>query len=38
MEGIAVHRAPDGENVITLVSDDNFSGFQRSLIMQFTLP
>ena len=38
MEGIAVHRAPDGETVLTLVSDDNFSGFQRSLIMQFTLP
>ena len=38
MEGIAVHRAPNGATVLTLVSDDNFSGFQRSLIMQFTLP
>ena len=38
MEGIAVHRVPDGETVLTLVSDDNFSAFQRSLIMQFTLP
>ena len=38
MEGIAVHRARDGETVMTLMSDDNFSAFQRSLIMQFTLP
>jgi len=38
MEGIAVHRARDGATVMTLMSDDNFSAFQRSLIMQFTLP
>jgi len=38
MEGIAVHRAHDGATVLTLMSDDNFSAFQRTLIMQFTLP
>lgn len=38
MEAIAVHRAHDGETVLTVMSDDNFSAFQRSLIMQFTLP
>lgn len=38
MEAIAVHRARDGETVLTLMSDDNFSPLQRTLIMQFTLP
>ena len=38
MEAIAVHRAQDGATVLTLMSDDNFSAFQRSLIMQFALP
>ncbi len=38
MEGIAVHRARDGATVLTLISDDNFSAFQRTLIMQFALP
>lgn len=38
MEAIAVHRAQSGETVLTLLSDDNFSPFQRTLIMQFTLP
>jgi hypothetical protein len=37
MEGIAVHRNADGETVITLVSDDNFSVIQRNLLLQFTL-
>jgi hypothetical protein len=27
----------DGEVVLTLVSDDNFSLIQRTLLMQFTL-
>jgi hypothetical protein len=36
-EGISAHRAPDGRTVLTLVSDDNFSGFQRTLLMQFAL-
>ncbi len=38
MEAIAVHRDQSSETVLTLMSDDNFSPFQRSLIMQFTLP
>jgi hypothetical protein len=37
MEGIAVHRSPSGETIITLVSDDNFSALQRTLMLQFTL-
>jgi hypothetical protein len=38
MEAIAVHRAASGETVLTLMSDDNFNPFQRTLIMQFVLP
>ena len=38
MEAIAAHRAGSGETVLTLMSDDNFSALQRTLIMQFTLP
>ncbi|HZP09092.1 esterase-like activity of phytase family protein [Methyloceanibacter sp.] len=38
MEAIAVHRRASGETVLTLMSDDNFSPLQRTLIMQFTLP
>lgn len=38
MEAIAVHRARTGETILTLMSDDNFSPLQRSLIMQFALP
>lgn len=38
MEAITAHRAPSGETVLTLMSDDNFSPFQRSLILQFGLP
>ena len=37
MEGIAVHRAADGALVLTLVSDDNFSPLQRTLLLQFSL-
>jgi hypothetical protein len=36
MEGLSVHRA-GGEIVLTLVSDDNFAFFQRTLLLQFTL-
>ena len=38
MEGIAAHRSPTGEIIITLISDDNFSPLQRTLLMQFALP
>ena len=37
MEGIAVHSNAEGETVITLVSDDNFSAIQRNLLLQFVL-
>ena len=38
MEAVAAHRAASGETILTLMSDDNFSPFQRTLIMQFALP
>lgn len=37
MEGMALHRNAAGETVITLVSDDNFSSFQRNILLQFVL-
>ena len=37
MEGVAVHEDSKGKTIITLVSDDNFSAFQRTLLMQFEL-
>lgn len=37
MEGLGVHRTPQGETVLTLVSDDNFAPLQRNLLLQFTL-
>jgi hypothetical protein len=37
MEGIDAHVTEDGETVLTMVSDDNFSMIQRTLILQFTL-
>jgi hypothetical protein len=37
MEGLSVHTLPTGEIVLTLISDDNFSILQRTLLLQFTL-
>jgi hypothetical protein len=37
MEGIAVHRSPQGDTILTLVSDDNFNALQRNLLLQFKL-
>ncbi|WP_407116343.1 esterase-like activity of phytase family protein [Bradyrhizobium sp. LMG 9283] len=37
MEGIDAHVTAEGETVLTLVSDDNFSMLQRTLLLQFTL-
>jgi len=37
MEGIDAHVTPEGETVLTMVSDDNFSMLQRTLLLQFTL-
>ena len=37
MEGIDAHVTPEGDTVLTMVSDDNFSMVQRTLLLQFTL-
>ncbi|MEZ5787019.1 MAG: esterase-like activity of phytase family protein [Xanthobacteraceae bacterium] len=37
MEALGVHRLASGETVLTLLSDDNFSPLQRTLLLQFTL-
>ena len=38
MEGLAVHRSPRGETILTLISDNNFSTFlQRTILLQFAL-
>lgn len=36
-EALAVHRGADGRTVLTLVSDDNFSSLQKTLLLQFAL-
>lgn len=38
MEGIAPHRSATGETILTLISDDNYSALQRTLLMQFAVP
>ncbi|HOV04170.1 MAG TPA: esterase-like activity of phytase family protein [Kaistiaceae bacterium] len=35
MEGLAVSEGPAGETIVTLVSDDNHSIFQRNLLLRF---
>jgi hypothetical protein len=35
MEGLAVHRDAAGDTILTLVSDNNFSFLQRTLLLQF---
>lgn len=37
LEGLSVHHTSDGALVLTLISDDNFSPLQRTLLLQFTL-
>lgn len=37
MEGIAARRGPKGETLIYLLSDDNFSALQRTLLLMFAL-
>jgi hypothetical protein len=37
MEGLSIHRTAGGETVLTLISDDNFSAIQRTLLLQFAL-
>lgn len=38
MEAVAVHTAPDGSTRISLVSDNNFNDWERSLLLEFSLP
>jgi hypothetical protein len=38
MEGLAVHPGPDGKPRITLISDNNFNDWERSLLLEFSLP
>jgi hypothetical protein len=37
LEGLEAHIGADGATVLTMVSDDNFSMIQRTLLLQFTL-
>nr|WP_321975308.1 esterase-like activity of phytase family protein [uncultured Cohaesibacter sp.] len=37
MEGLDIQGLPDGDNVVSLISDDNFSALQRTLLLQFLL-
>lgn len=37
MEGLAVHQTPAGQTRITMVSDNNFNDWERSLLLEFTL-
>jgi hypothetical protein len=37
MEGIDAHVSPEGDTMLTMVSDDNFSLLQRTLLLQFKL-
>lgn len=36
-EGLAIHRNAAGETILTMISDDNFSPIQRTLLLQFRL-
>lgn len=38
MEAVAVHEGPDGTTRITLVSDNNFNDWERTLLLEFSLP
>jgi hypothetical protein len=38
MEGIATHAGPNGETRITLISDNNFNDWERTLLLEFSLP
>lgn len=37
MEAVAVHEGPDGTTRITLVSDNNFNDWERTLLLEFSL-
>jgi hypothetical protein len=35
LEGLSISRADNGDVLFTLVSDDNFSPLQRTILLQF---
>jgi hypothetical protein len=35
MEGLALHRGPHGETLLTMISDDNYNPIQRTLLLMF---
>jgi hypothetical protein len=37
LEGLSVNRTSRGDVMLTMVSDDNFSRLQRTILLQFTL-
>ena len=37
MEGLAVRRGPKGETLLYMISDNNFSMLQRTLLLMFEL-
>lgn len=37
MEGLAVTERPDGEVIVTMISDDNFMPVQQTVLLQFAL-
>lgn len=37
MEALMVHRAGDGRTILTIMSDDNFSILQRTLLLRFAI-
>ncbi|GLQ16517.1 esterase-like activity of phytase family protein [Maritalea porphyrae] len=37
MEGLATHIGTNNETIITILSDDNFRGWERTLLLQFEL-
>ena len=37
MEGLAVRKAPSGETLLYLVSNDNYNGLQRTVLLEFAL-
>jgi len=38
MEGMSVHKDTRGKTILSLISDDNFQKFQRTLLLQFEIP
>ena len=37
MEGLSVHRDDAGETIVSMISDDNFSALQRTVLVEFAL-